>query len=212
LITPYTGVGPAAAVGFTNQAATFMANGLFTLPCGLAIFALQGPSIWFWACLTNTVVLVASGIALQAVTRSDGLNRFLARRLPKLAARAEAFRDHARGIKIGARGPTEMLLLSRFFQMMQYGVAGYAVGIEPSALRVLASEGVHLVSMAVGVLVPGGFGMTEGAFTLAATLLETTVAKATSLALLMRCMQLIWVAIASVVAIVTRGPSAPPQK
>lgn len=205
-ITPYTGVGPAAAVGFANQAATFVANGLFTIPCALAIFALQGPSIWFYACLVHTVVLVASGIALQAATRADAPGRLLVKRLPKLAARAEAFREHARGIRIGVRGPTEMLFVSRCFQMVQYGVAAHAVGIDFSALRVLASEGVHLVSMAVGVMVPGGFGATEGAFTLAATLLDTTVAKATSMALLMRCMQLIWVAIASVIAIATRGP------
>ena len=45
--------------------------------------------------------------------------------------------------------------------------------------------------------------VTEGAFTLAADLLNTTVARATATALLMRCMQLLWVLIGSLVALVT---------
>lgn len=210
LITPYTGAGPASAVGFTNQAATLMANGLMTIPCGLAIAALQSvSSVWFIACVINTVVLVASGLALQLVTRAEGPGRWLVKRMPRLAERAAEFRDHARGITMGARGPTAMLLVSRCLQMAQYGVAARAVGIDVGFLRVVASEGVHLVAMAMGVLVPGGVGTTEGTFTLAADLLETTVARATAMALLMRCMQLVWVFIASTVAIV---PTSTPRK
>jgi uncharacterized membrane protein YbhN (UPF0104 family) len=122
-----------------------------------------------------------------------------------LEARTHAFRDHSRGIALGARGPTAMLFLFRCLQMAEYGVASHAVGIEIAPVRVIATEGVHLVAVAVGVLVPGGFGTTEGAFTLAADILDTTVARATAVALLMRCAQLLWVAIASAVAILTRG-------
>lgn len=200
-ITPFTGVGPAAAVGFVNQSATLMSNGLITIPCAAAIFALQGASAWFWACVIHTFALVGTGVALQASTRADAPSRWLVKRFPRFAERALAFRDHARGVALGARGPTTMLFVSRTLQMMQYGIAARAVGIDVGMLRVAASEGVHLVSMAVGVLVPGSFGTTEGAFTLAADLLETTVARATAMALLMRCMQLAWVLVGSLVAI-----------
>jgi hypothetical protein len=205
LITPYTGVGPAAAVGFVNQAATLMSNGLITIPCGLAILALQGASPWFWACMVHTVALLGTGLALQVGTRADAPSRWLVKKFPRFEARALAFRDHARGVALGARGPTATLFASRCLQMAQYGVAARAVGIDVGMLRVMASEGVHLVAMAVGVLVPGGVGTTEGAFTLAAELLETTVARATAMALLMRCMQIAWVLIGSLVAIATRG-------
>jgi hypothetical protein len=206
LITPYTGAGPAAAVGFTNQVATFVSGGLTTIPCGIAIFVLQGPSsIWFYACAIHTIVLIASGLALQAVTRASGPGRWIVGRFPRLAERAEAFREHAKGIRFGARGPTEMLFISRCFQMVQYGVAAHAVGIDVSALRVVATEGIYLVAIAVGVLVPGGLGTTEGVFTLAADLLNTTVARATAVALLMRCMQIVWVFLGSLVAIATRS-------
>lgn len=206
LIAPHTGAGPAAAVGVTNQAAVWMSNGLLSIFCGLAILALQGwGSIWFVACVIHTVVLLASGVGLQMVTRADAPGRWLARRVPSFATRAAEFREHARGIRLGARGPTEMLFISRCLQMLQYFVAARAVGIDVGLLRVAAAEGVHLVAIAVGVLVPGGLGTTEGAFTLATDLLGTTAARATTLALLMRCMQIVWVFLGSVVAIATRG-------
>jgi hypothetical protein len=176
-----------------------------SVPCALALLALQGRrSSWFLACSVHGFVLIASGLALQAATRADPPGRWLVARFPRLQERALAFREHARGIRLGARGPTEMLFVFRCLQMVQYAVASHAVGIEIAPLRVIATEGVHLVAVAVGVLVPGGFGTTEGAFTLAADVLDTTVARATAVALLMRCAQLLWVAIASAVAILTR--------
>lgn len=206
LVAPYTGSGPAAAVGVTNQAAVWMSNGLISIPCALAIVALLGAgSPWFYACLVHAVVLLVCGIALQMVMRADAPGRWLARRLPNLATRAAEFREHARGIRLGARGPTEMLFVGRLLQMLQYYVAARAVGIDVGLVRVAAVEGVHLVAIAVGVLVPGGLGTTEGVFTLATDVLATTVARATSLALLMRCLQIVWVFLGSVLAIATRG-------
>jgi uncharacterized membrane protein YbhN (UPF0104 family) len=95
-------------------------------------------------------------------------------------------------------------------QLLQYAVAARAIGIDAGLLRALAAEGVNLVASAVGVLVPGGLGTTDGAFTLAADILGTTAARATSLALLIRCMQLVWLLIGSVVVFVApsaRGPN-----
>lgn len=210
LIEPYTGVGPAAAVGFTNQAATFMSNGLISIPCGLAMLAVHGPtSIWTYALAVHAVVLLGLGVALQVAMRADAPGRWLVGKFPRLEQRALAFRDHARGIKLGAQGPTLMLLVFRCLQMVQYAVAAHALGIDVTFLRAVATQGVHLVAVAVGVLVPGGFGTTEGAFTLAADVLDTTVARATAVALMMRCMQLLWVGIGSTVAIATRGAARP---
>lgn len=75
-------------------------------------------------------------------------------------------------------------------------------------LGALATEGVNLIATAVGVFIPGGLGTTDGAFTLAAGLLATTVARTTALALLMRCMQIVWVPIGSALALV-HGEVAP---
>jgi hypothetical protein len=204
LVAPFVGGPAAASVGFINQAATLIAVGLFSLPCGVAIFALEGASVWFWAAMVHAVVLVTCGVGMQALTRSDGPGRWLAAKIPRLAQRTAHFRDHALQTGLWARGPTAGLLASRCVQTLQYGLAAHAVGIDAGFLRAMAAEGVQLVASAVGVMVPGGIGAQDGAFTLAASLLGTNVARATSLALLMRCNQLVWLLIASAVALTAR--------
>jgi hypothetical protein len=215
LIAPFVGAPAATSVGFINQAATLIAVGLFSIPCGAAILALQRPGapVWVWASLVHAAVLVATGLGLQAVTRADAPGRLLARTLPKLAARAEAFRELASETGLWAAGPTCALMLGRCVQVVQLGVAARAVGIDAGILGAMAAEGVHLLASAVGVLVPGGLGTTDGAFTLAADVLSTTPARATSLALLMRCVQIIWVPIGSAVALLrTDGPPPRPER
>jgi uncharacterized membrane protein YbhN (UPF0104 family) len=213
LLAPFVGAPAAASVGVTNQAATLIAGGLFSIPCAIAIFLLQGPSLWFWACAAHAVVLTACGVCLRAVTRAGAARRWFGSRFPRLAARTRAF--HAHGIETGffAARPTGALLVKRGLQALQYGVAARAVGADATFLHALAAQGVNLVASAVGVLVPGGLGTTDGAFTLAAGLLGVTAARATSLALLMRSVQLIWLLIASVMALLVtlreRAPTKP---
>jgi hypothetical protein len=217
LFTPHVGVGAAASVAFINQAATLMSVGLFSIPCGIAILALRGgtgttggtdATVWFWACAIHAVVLVGSGLALQATTRAKGPGRWIVKRFPRMAAGATAFRAHAAGGGWLAGRTTTALLVGRALQTVQLGLAAQAVGIDASLLRALAAQGVNLVAAAVFVLVPGGFGTTDGAFALAAGVLGTDAAKATSLALLVRCMQLVWVTIASLVALAGRRRAA----
>jgi uncharacterized membrane protein YbhN (UPF0104 family) len=210
LIAPYTGGGPAAAVGFINQAATLTSVGLFSIPCGLAILAMRGASLWFWACVIHAVVLVACGIGLQAVTRAGAPGRWLVKRVPRLAEPAQSFRQHATTVRLGAWGPVGAMMVGRAFQVLQYFVAARAVGIDSSMLGALSAQGVNLVASAVFVLVPGGLGTTDGAFALAAGLLGTTVARATSLALLTRCTQLVWILIGSMVALTSWRKASPP--
>jgi lysylphosphatidylglycerol synthase-like protein len=205
LLGPYAGVEAATCVGFVNQAATLMAIALFSIPCSVAMFVLSGASIWFWAVVVHGVVLGASGLGLRAATSARGPVAWVARRFPRLEPRATLFREHASSVKLWATGPTVALFVNRCFQAAEYAVAARAVGIDATAMRALASEGVNLVAAAVGVLVPGGLGTTDGAFTLAAELLSTTTARATSLALLVRCMQIIWLLVGSLV-LLSKGP------
>jgi hypothetical protein len=201
LLTPYVGVAPATSVAFISQAATLVSVGLFSIPCGAAILALGGVSIWFWACAVHAVILVACGVGLLVAARASGIQRLLMKRSPRLSCQAAAFREHTRGAGLVAAGPSSALFVGRCFQALQFGLASRAVGIDTTFLRAMAAQGVNLVASAVGVLVPAGIGMTEGAFALAANLLETSLARATALALLMRSMQLVWILIGSLVAL-----------
>lgn len=208
MVAPFVGVPAATSVGFINQAATLLAVGIFSVPCGVAIFALTGPSVWFWASMVHAVVLVGTGVALQAAARAHGPGRWLSLRLPRFAERAAQFREHTLETSLLAPGPTAGLLGSRVVQTLQYGIGAYAVGIDAGVARALAAEGLQLIASAVGVMVPAGVGAQDGAFSLAAEMLGTTVARATSLALLMRCNQLLWLLIASAVALSTRDRRA----
>ncbi len=204
LVAPYVGAAAATSVGFINQAATLFAAGLFSIPCGIAMYTLGGGTLWVWAATAHATVLVSSGLVVRAVTRADALGRWLEKKFPRFAGRAAAFREHTSGTGLFVVGPTAALLLGRACQAAQYGLAAHAVGIRVGVLGALATEGVNLIATAVGVFVPGGLGTTDGAFTLAAGLLTTTVARTTALALLMRCMQIVWVPVGSLLALVHR--------
>ncbi|MFO0549878.1 MAG: lysylphosphatidylglycerol synthase transmembrane domain-containing protein [Polyangiaceae bacterium] len=206
IVAPYVGLPAATSVGFTIQAATLVSVGLFTLPCALAIYLRVGVSVWFWAALIHTVVLVATGLALRATTRAHGPGRWLAKKLPRFAAGASSFSEHAREVPLLAVGPTLALTGNRAFQSVQLGVAAAAVGIQAGALEALAAQGVNLVAAAVFVLVPGGLGTTDGAFSLGRDLMGATLAQATSMALLLRCSQIVTLLVGSVAALVNDAP------
>lgn len=197
LLAPYVGVPAATSVGATIQAATLLSVGLFSFPCAIAIFSLSGASVWFWAVVIHGIVLVATGLAIRGMTRAKGPGRWLAKRFPRLAPGTAEFAAHAEEVGLWATLPTVSLLGNRLFQAIQIGVAAFAVGIDTDIVRGMAAQGVNLVANAVGVIVPAGLGTTDGAFTLAAEMLKTDTAKAASLALLMRCTQLVWLFIGS---------------
>lgn len=195
VLAPYVGAAAATSVGVIIQAATLISVGLFSLPCGAAIYLLGGAGVWFWAALIHAIVLVSTGAALRATSRSARLGRWLGKVFPRVAPSAGEFGEHARGVGLFAIGPTLALMGNRVFQTLQLYVAARATGIDTGFVQALAAQGVNLVAAAVGVLVPGGLGTTDGAFTLAAELLGTTAARATALALLLRSTQLVWLAI-----------------
>ncbi len=207
LLAPYVGAAAATSVGFIIQASTLIAVGMFSIPCAIAMFVLSGASLWFWAMVVHGVVLVASGVGLRAATVAELPARLVAKRFPRLAARLAAFRDHTQETGLFAMGPSAALLVNRCFQVVQYAIAARAVGIDIDFARALAVQGVNLVGSAVGVFVPAGLGTTDGAFTLAADLLGTTAVRAASLALFIRCSQLLWLFIGAVVMLLT--PKAP---
>lgn len=207
LLAPYVGAAAATSVGFINQAATLIAGGLFSIPCGLAMFALGGGRWWLWAAAIHGVVLMTAGLVLRAVTRADGPARWIGKRFPKLAARVEAFRQHNSEFGFFAAGPVGALVLGRCCQVLQYAIAARAVGIHVGVRGAFAAEGVSLIANAIGVVVPGGLGTTDGAFTLASGLLSTTVTRAMALTLLMRSLQILWVPIGSIAALMGNSTS-----
>jgi hypothetical protein len=202
VVAPFVGVAAATSAGITMQAAT--------LSCGIAIHALGGASIWFWAAMIHAVSMIASGVAIRAVARARGIGKWLAKKFPKLGSTPADVAEHNARSSMWGLGPTLALMGNRTTQVLQLALAARAVGIDTNLARALAAQGVNLVSSAVGVMVPGGLGATDTAYTLAADLLGTTVVKMTAMALLMRTIQLIWLFIGSVFVMIERRRRAAP--
>ncbi|HEX5746183.1 MAG TPA: lysylphosphatidylglycerol synthase domain-containing protein [Archangium sp.] len=175
LLSPYTGGATALAAAATSQAASLVAGGLLCLACTFAAYLRTGAS---W--LTLVLGVHALGLLLVGLGMHAGMH---GRALPPL-------------------GPLVASLLGRTLQAVQYGTLALAVGIDTTTVEALLAEGLHLVSLVVGALVPGEFGVREGAFALSAGAFGTTPARAMSVALLAHGTQGVFVLLGSLTPLV----------
>lgn len=210
LLTPYMGGATATAAAATSQSASLAAGGLISFPCALASYLLTGFSLFTGAMLVHGVVLVAVSAGLRACMRAKRPGAWLVRRCRRWASHAEQFQASARcGTLLPCR-PTLAFLGSRVLQVGQYVVLTHAVGIDTSVVQALFSQGLYLCALAVGSLVPGQVGVTDGAFALAAGVLDTTAARAMSVALLGHLVQLIFVTAGALTPLVWRARAPRP--
>ncbi|AKT36817.1 lysylphosphatidylglycerol synthase domain-containing protein [Chondromyces crocatus] len=210
LLAPWTGGAPATAGAATTQAATLLSTALISLPCAWAASRLTGASWITVALLIHAAVLFLLGVGVRLVMRSPRLGRWLARR-ERLSRNAATFQQVAKETPVLSPGPTAALLLGRALQVLQYGVIVHAVGVSVSAVQALFSQGLNLMALAVGVLVPGQLGVSEGAFALSASTLHTTEAKAIAIALLAHLLQIALLPLGALTPLLwkVRAPSEP---
>lgn len=210
LLSRWIGGGAAAAAGTANQANTLLSSGTFTAFSAGAAYLVTGSSILTWALLGHFVAMNASGLALRAAARYERLGAWLGRRFPRLQRHVAAFHDLSRETSLYPARPVLAMMLGRALQAAHFAVLAASVGIRPSVAGALALHGVYLVVAAIGVLVPGQIGASEGAFVLAADTLGTTVARAMAIALLAHAIQLTLVIAGLVVLMLwPRAPAAP---
>ncbi len=195
LLAPHLGGAPAAAMGYTNQANVLISSGLFTVLCMLGALASPEPTLLIVGLSGHTLVLVLSGIGMRFAATSTVVATRTKRHLPWLWRRVERFHHASRETTLVAPKPVAAMFAGRTVQTIQYAVIAYAVGIEIGVLEALAVQGTNLVAAAVGVFVPGQVGSAEAVFAAAADVLDTTVARAMSIALLAHAVQLILVAL-----------------
>jgi hypothetical protein len=202
LLSPYTGGATAAAAAATSQAASLVAGGLSSLPCALAAYLLTGSSWVTLALVVHTVLLVLVGTGVRCGMRAERLGGWLKQRVHRFASHTETFQESARSCALLPARPIVANLLGRGLQVAQYGTLAVAVGIDVSAVEALFAQGLNLVSLAVGALVPGQLGVSDGAFALSAKALGTTTAKALSIALLAHAVQVLFVLVGSLTPLV----------
>ncbi len=190
LLSRWVGAPTAVALGTANQANVLISSGTFTILSALAAYAVTGPSLLTILLVVHVVSMNASGLALRAAARWQAFGRWLGARFPSLAPHAATFVGASRETPLVAFGPVASMMFGRALQAGHFFVLAHAVGLEPSALSALALHGTYLVIAALGVLVPGQIGASEGGFALAAEALGTTEARAISIALLSHACQL----------------------
>jgi len=199
----YAGIPAAIAAGATNQAVTLLVGAIVSVPCILAAWHITGVSTVTLALVAQAVVLAGSGMAIRAAARGESAlgTRIAARFGLNLAE----FRASSRAIDLLPRGPTAAMLVGRLFQVCTFAVVAHAVGVDISFARVFYAQGISMIVLAVGVLVPGQLGASDGAFAASAEPLGTTVAAAMSIALIGHVLQIIWVAVGATVLLTWRA-------
>lgn len=211
MLAPWTSYPTATAVATVNQAVTLYANAVISVPCALAAYALTGPSVLTFGLLGHAVFVGVLGWVVRAGTRARGVGRSMGRRFEGLAKHAEAFHDHARDVPLFPVVPIGAMVLGRAMQAIELGVIMHAVGLRAGVVRALFAQGLTMVALALGVLVPGQIGATEGAFALGASELGITAADGIVIALLAHCAQTFWVVVGALTPLLWRAPppSAP---
>jgi hypothetical protein len=210
LLAPHMGGANATSAAATSQSASLAAGGFISFPCAVASYLLTGFSLFTVAMLVHGVVLVLLSAGVRACMRAKRPGAWMARRFRRWASHAEQFQASARcGALLPCR-PTLAFLGSRLLQVCQYAVLTHAVGIDTSVVQALFSQGLYLCALAVGSLVPGQVGVSDGAFALAAGVLDTTAARAMSVALLGHLVQLLFVAAGALTPLVWRARATRP--
>jgi len=153
------------------------------------------------------VGVTLSGLVVRGASRSPRLAAWLGRlRFRRVADGAQEFHDVSRGGPLVPLRPLLSVSTGRAFQVAQYGIIAHAVGVaHVTVFRALLAQGVNMVALAVGVLVPGQLGATDGAFALSAEALGTTMPRALAIALVAHVLQVIWIAVGTLVPIVWRA-------
>ncbi|MFY0563335.1 lysylphosphatidylglycerol synthase transmembrane domain-containing protein [Archangium lansingense] len=215
LLSPYTGGAPAMAAAATSQVAALVSGGLISLPCTLAAYLLTGASWLTLALGVHALVMLLAGLGMHAGMRAHGPGAWLKHHLHRFAPHTESFQKALHGGVLPPAQPLVATFLGRTLQVVQYGTLAMAVGIDTTALEALVAQGLHLLSMAVGILVPGRFGVSDGAFALSANAFGTTTARAMSIALLAHGMQVLFVLLGSLTPLVWKEhplPAAQPGR
>ncbi|WP_437535183.1 lysylphosphatidylglycerol synthase domain-containing protein [Sorangium sp. So ce726] len=210
LLSPHVGAPRAAAIATANQSLALLSSAPLSLLAAIALFRLGGASPLALGVLAHAALLVASGLGVAFAARQRAASAWITRRFARAGQLAIAFQEAVHERPPVPAWPFAACLAGRALQAVQYGVLLAVVGAESGPLRALAAYGVGAAGTAAGDLIPGQIGATDGAFTLAASLLGLTASSAVAISLLVHLLQAAFALAGITVALVwRRSPPAP---
>jgi hypothetical protein len=211
LATPYTGAKRALTAGAELQAVALIADGLVSFAAACVVFRALGATQHLAAALfVNGLLVSVAGLALLYVMRRTSVGTWVLRRAPRLA----------RLLPQGARAPSAAAwraaawsVLGRALQVIQYGVAVFAVGGAFAVRSAFVAHGVHMVGATVGVALPNQVGVADAAYVVFADALgfRNEPARALAAMLSVRCAQLLLAGVCLSVVAFVREPSPKPS-
>ncbi|WP_437908717.1 lysylphosphatidylglycerol synthase domain-containing protein [Sorangium sp. So ce327] len=210
LLSPHVGAARAAAIATANQSLALLSSAPLSLLAAIALFHIGGASPLALGVLAHAALLVASGLGVAFAARQRAASAWITRRFARAGQLAAAFQEAVHERPPVPAWPFAACLAGRALQAVQYGVLLAVVGAESGPLRALAAYGVGAAGTAAGDLIPGQIGATDGAFTLAASLLGLTKSSAVAISLLVHLLQAAF-ALAGIAAALVwrRSPPAP---
>jgi Lysylphosphatidylglycerol synthase TM region len=213
-LAPSVGAADSVAVSTRLQACYLLGNAGISSIIVTVLLAQGGWGASLWPLLLgNAGVCAALGTGLLLLLASGRVAEWIKRRLRRFETGKDPgeLRPGARQVVLAVAS----CVLGRLFQTAEYGVALHAVGGHATPVTAFATQGTLLVGAAIGDLVPGQVGATEGAFrAFAETLgLGADPARALSIALMGRVAQISLAVTCVVVAVlVPRRPARPPRE
>ncbi len=206
LLARWVGWPGATAAATLMQSLALVAGALITVPCALSAFILTGGSVLTYAIAGQGVGVLVLGLGLRVASRNQRIGRAFAKRSRKLETAADEFQKTTREGVLVPKKPLLALATGRACQIAQYAVLATAVGGLVTPTRVLLAQGVNMVGLAVGVLVPGQVGATDGAFAFSSEALAMTQAQALAVAMLVHVLQVIGIVVGTLTPLVWRLP------
>jgi hypothetical protein len=185
-LAPAIGFGPATRVCSRLQACVLASNAAISLVIAGVVFSRRASDGLTLALLGNAVGCAVLSFAVFAAARSERVARWLKARFKRLGRVEEV--------------ATAVCLVGRVIEAIQYGVVLHSIGGKATPATALTAQGIHLVGAAAGDLVPNQMGITEGAYRLFTQTLGLGDARALSIALVVRLVQLTLTGVCFVVA------------
>ncbi|MFT3768812.1 MAG: lysylphosphatidylglycerol synthase domain-containing protein [Minicystis sp.] len=192
MLSRFIGAPEAAAIGTGNQAAAMLGGALAAVPCAIAALVLTGGSLLTFALAGFAIASVLVVLAFQLACRRHDIGGALVRRFTKMEQATAAFQEALDRIPLLPGLASAASVGSRALFAVELAVLLYAASGSTSFGRTILALGVSLVGGAVGDMVPGQLGASDGAFALAAPTLGITVADGVAMAMTLHVVQIVW--------------------
>lgn len=192
MLTRFLGAAEATAIAASNQSTAMLGGALAAVPCVLAALWITGISALSGALAVFVLVSLVIVVAFQIACRRRGVGGAVLRRLTKMEDASAAFESAIDRIPYVPKIPTLAALTSRLLFVTELGVLLHATSGSAGVGRTMLAFGVSLVGGAVGDMVPGQLGASDGAFAVAAPILGITAANGVAIAMTLHVVQLGW--------------------